>query len=68
MIKDVLQSIGGIQIYPVISLLLFMLSFGAVVVWAVLQDKQRLRHMSHLPLEDSTRSESERNRETTGDE
>lgn len=67
MIKDVLQSIGGIQIYPVISLIMFMLSFSAVVVWAFFQDKQKMQHMSHLPLDESAGTRHERNREITGD-
>lgn len=67
MIKDVLQSIGGIHVYPVISLILFMLSFSAVVVWAALQDKQKMQRMSKLPLDETTRSDANRDSKVMGE-
>ena len=51
MIKDVLQSIVGIDIYPIISLVIFLIAFAGITVWALMQDKSKIHEMSHLPLE-----------------
>jgi hypothetical protein len=67
MIKDVLQSIGGIQIYPVISLILFMISFGAVVIWAALQDKTKMQRMSNLPLDETVGAGPDRGLQVMGE-
>lgn len=51
MIKDVLQSIAGIDIYPIVSLVIFFVAFAGITIWALMQDKSKIREMSHLPLE-----------------
>jgi hypothetical protein len=51
MIQNVLRTLGGIDNYGVISLLLFCLIFTLVVVWTLLQRKPYLEHMSRIPLE-----------------
>ncbi|MGA1278657.1 MAG: CcoQ/FixQ family Cbb3-type cytochrome c oxidase assembly chaperone [Candidatus Kapaibacteriota bacterium] len=33
MIRNVLQAIGGIEIYPIISLLIFFGLFASVLIW-----------------------------------
>lgn len=55
MIKDVLQSIVGIDIYPIISLVVFVVAFAAITIWALLQDKKTIHTLSHLPLEPADR-------------
>ncbi len=52
MIQNVLQDIGGIGIYGVISICLFFLVFTGALVWAMLQRKTFLKSMSALPLQD----------------
>lgn len=53
MIRDVLQSIPGISIFPVIGLIIFMAVFATVAVWAFFYlDKKHRRHMKWLPIED----------------
>ncbi len=54
MFKNVLESIAGVEIYPVISLLLFFTLFGVVIVWFFRADKQRLQRISHIPLDEET--------------
>ncbi len=53
MISKVLSSIDGIASYPIISLMIFLPFFVIVTVWIVRLDKQYLKHMSELPLQDS---------------
>ena len=51
MYKDVLQSIDGIEIYPIISLLIFFAFFVALAVWFCRADREHLRRASRLPLD-----------------
>ena len=51
MFKDVLLSLSGVEIYPIISLVMFFLMFTAVVIWAFRIDKDRISKMESIPLE-----------------
>jgi len=51
MYKEVLRSIEGIEIYPIVALLIFFAFFVGVIVWSVGIDKERLRELSLLPLD-----------------
>ena len=48
--KKVLQSIAGIEIYPLISLAIFFLFFLGLLLYVVVANGQHLRTMSQLPL------------------
>jgi hypothetical protein len=52
MYRDVLQSIAGIEIYPIIALILFLAAgvFIGIRVWRM--DKHEIEHLSRLPLRD----------------
>lgn len=51
-IKQYAESITGIEIYPMISLLIFVLFFLAVLFYVKTMDKKYVQEVSHLPLED----------------
>jgi hypothetical protein len=63
MIKNVLQEIGGIGLYGVISICLFFTVFTGAFVWACLQRKPFLSAMSALPLQDDSTPNSKGNHE-----
>lgn len=46
-----LENISGIEIYPMISLLLFVSFFIGVTIWAFSTDKEMIEHMENLPLD-----------------
>jgi cytochrome c oxidase cbb3-type subunit 4 len=50
-IKGHLTSIGGIEIYPVISFLIFFIFFIAVTWWVFRQDKEYIHEVSNIPLD-----------------
>lgn len=52
MIKNILQDIGGIGLYGVISLCLFFAVFCGALLWAFLQRGALCKEMGALPLED----------------
>lgn len=51
-IKHNLTEITGIEIYPIISLLIFVLFF-TVVIWRTMRiPKAEVKHFSNIPLEE----------------
>lgn len=53
MIKNVLTSIGGVEMYGVISVCLFFTVFLIAVILALRMKKHVAREISTLPLEDA---------------
>ena len=50
MIKNVLQDIGGVGIYGILSICIFFAVFSAAVVWTALRKRSYCEEMSALPL------------------
>lgn len=53
-IKHNLAGIDGVEIYPIISLLLFFLVFVTMVVFVFKLPKRSIDEVSQLPLDDDT--------------
>ncbi len=51
MYRQYLESIAGISIYPIISLIIFFLFFTVLISYLIKADKQHLDMLSHLPLQ-----------------
>lgn len=52
-ISHTMTSIKGIEIYPVISLIIFLLFFASLIWWLFTADKTRLEEVRNYPLEDA---------------
>jgi cytochrome c oxidase cbb3-type subunit IV len=63
MIRRILENTEGADIYAVIGLIIFVLSFAGIVIWLFRADKGYLKRMKNLPLED----DDQKNSNTTGD-
>lgn len=48
---DYLSSIGGISIYPLISLLIFFLFFIVLFIYMFRADKSHIEYMAQLPVQ-----------------
>lgn len=59
--KEVLQNMLGVEIYPVVALIMFMLFFFLMLGWIFSLKKQYITEMENIPLEDNNYSESEEN-------
>jgi cytochrome c oxidase cbb3-type subunit 3 len=46
-----LTSIAGVEIFPLLSLLIFFVFFTALLVYAFRADKARLKYLSELPID-----------------
>lgn len=50
-VKGPLESIDGVGIYPLISLLIFFIFFVALFWWVITAKKEYINNVSNLPLE-----------------
>jgi hypothetical protein len=48
---DILRRIAGIEVFPVVSLLLFVTVFAVVLVWTARLDAARITQLAALPLD-----------------
>ena len=51
MIKNVLNGINGIGIYPIISLFIFVPFFVGLIWWVVKADQNHIQKLKNLPLD-----------------
>ncbi len=52
MYKQVLQSITGVEVFPMISLMIFTVFFAAVLIWVITLDRKTVKEIEKLPLEE----------------
>jgi len=55
MYKEILLSIVGIEVFPVVSLLLFVIVFTAVVISVARMDRGRAHALAAIPLDEGER-------------
>jgi cytochrome c oxidase cbb3-type subunit 4 len=60
-IKHNLESIEGVEIYPIISLVLFFLVFSAMLVFVFRLPKKRIDNLSNLPFDNDTNTKETTN-------
>jgi hypothetical protein len=60
MYKEVLRTIVGIEIFPVLSLVIFLTVFMVMLVWVLRMDRDRLAAYASLPLGDDSVDAPER--------
>lgn len=53
MYKEVLRTIVGIEVFPILSLLIFLTVFVVMLVWVLRMDRGRLTACANLPLDDA---------------
>jgi len=56
-IKHNMETIAGIEIYPIISFLIFFTLFTSVLVYVIYQGKSYFDQVGALPLEDGSKGE-----------
>lgn len=53
-IKGNLENIDNVQIYPMISLLIFFVFFVILFYWVITAKKEHIAEVSNIPLEEDT--------------
>ena len=51
-VKHNMETINGVDIYPIISLVLFFIVFVSFFVYAMTYSKDRIKELSELPFKD----------------
>lgn len=59
-IKHHLESIVGIEIFPIISLLIFFTFFVLLGIYLVTQKKDRMKMLKQIPLENEEDSDNQK--------
>ncbi|MNE31573.1 CcoQ/FixQ family Cbb3-type cytochrome c oxidase assembly chaperone [Flavobacterium maritimum] len=52
-IKHNMETIAGVAIYPILSLLIFFLFFVGLGLWVFSYKKEKIDEMSQIPLNDN---------------
>jgi cbb3-type cytochrome oxidase subunit 3 len=47
-----MENISGIEIYPILSLLIFFFFFVGLALWVFSYKKEKIREMSAIPLDE----------------
>lgn len=58
MFGDIISSILGITVFPIVITVVFLMIFIGIIIWAIRADKSYIKKMSELPL-DSTMKNGE---------
>lgn len=58
-VKGNLENIDNVQIYPMISLLIFFIFFVGLFYWVITAKKEHIEEVSHIPLENNNQNEEE---------
>ncbi len=59
MFNNVLQSIENVAIWPMISFVIFFLFFLCLLLWVFAADKEFIKYMGGLPIQDQDDSSTE---------
>jgi len=51
-IKHNMETIAGVEIYPVLSLLIFFIFFLVLGIWVFSYGKEKISELSQIPLND----------------
>lgn len=52
-VKQNLEQIDGVAIYPIISLLIFFIFFAVLFLWVFTAKKKHIKEVSNIPLDDA---------------
>lgn len=50
-IKHHMETITGIEVYPLISLIIFVVFFVGLFIWVIKADKKEMDELSQIPLD-----------------
>lgn len=60
-IKHNMETIAGIEIFPIISLLIFFFFFVALFIWVFNYKKETIEELSNIPLDNEDLEDNQEN-------
>lgn len=58
MFKHYFEQVNNVEIWPIISLIIFITFFIGLLIWVVKVDKKYINDMSNLPMEDAEKNKN----------
>lgn len=58
-VKGHMESIEGIEVYPVISLLIFFIFFALLFIWVFTAKKNYIKQVSNIPFENDEETKNQ---------
>ena len=58
MYRKVLENIAGVEIYPIITLIMFFVFFLLVLGWTFTLNKKYIKRMENIPLDNETNTDA----------
>lgn len=58
-VKHNMESISGVEVYPILSLLIFFFFFVGLYTWVYTYRKEKINEMSQLPFSDEEGSNNQ---------
>lgn len=68
MYKEILENIKDVSIWPQISIGIFFIFFVSLIVWTIRVDRDYIRAMKNMPIEDQPADESSAVSETKSEQ
>ncbi|MEI7898480.1 MAG: CcoQ/FixQ family Cbb3-type cytochrome c oxidase assembly chaperone [bacterium] len=59
MLRDIFKSVGGIEQYGIISMIIFVLFFAALLFYTISLKKKDVEDFSRMPLDDFSKESDE---------
>ncbi len=56
MFKHYFEQIHNVEVWPIISLSIFFIFFVILIIWVIRADKNYIKSMSQLPIEDEAKT------------
>ena len=56
MFKHYFEQIHNVEVWPIISLSIFSIFFVSLIIWVIRADKNYIKSMSQLPIEDEAKT------------
>jgi cbb3-type cytochrome oxidase subunit 3 len=57
--KQYLETIDGVEIYPIIALIIFFTFFVGLFWWVLTTSKQQIKLMSEMPFDDNLKDNNQ---------
>lgn len=57
-VKHTMETIGGVEIFPIISFLIFFLFFIVLFIWVAKMKKKEIKFLSAMPLDEENEQNS----------
>ena len=59
MFKYYFEQVNNVEIWPIMSLIIFICFFIGLLIWVVMVDKKYIQEMSNMPMNDTDKNDNQ---------